>query len=150
MSQNGETGRIKTRRPWLVPGPSTRPERSSAAFTIGRTLVLAVTILVATVCVVAGEGRGVGATTPAGQSQLPGPGILVAGDGAAETYAYCIACHSERLVAQQGLTREGWEEVIVLMMEEHGMAPIESSSLERVLGYLSTHYGPERPNYPLQ
>ena len=133
-----------------MPAPSIKLERSSATSTIGRALVLAATILVATVCVVAAEGRGVRATTPAGQSQLPGPGILVAGDGAAETYAYCIACHSERLVAQQGLTREGWEEVIVLMMEDHGMAPIESSSLERVLGYLSTHYGPERPNYPLQ
>jgi cytochrome c len=81
---------------------------------------------------------------------LPGPGILVAGDGAAETYAYCIACHSERLVAQQGLTWQGWEEVIELMMEEHGMAPIESPNLERVLRYLSTHYGPDRPNFPLQ
>ena len=139
-----------TRGARLVPAPSIKLERSSATSTIGRALVLAATILVATVCVVAAEGRGVRATTPAGQSQLPGPGILVAGDGAAETYAYCIACHSERLVAQQGLTREGWEEVIVLMMEDHGMAPIESSSLERVLGYLSTHYGPERPNYPLQ
>ena len=36
------------------------------------------------------------------------------------------------------------------MMEEHGMAPIESSNLERVLAYLSTHYGPDRPNFPLQ
>ena len=130
--------------------PSIKLETRSAPSVIGRTLGMVVTILVATFCVVASEGLGVGETTPAGQSQLPGPGILVAGDGAPETYAYCIACHSERLVAQQGLTREGWEEVIVLMMEDHGMAPIESSSLERVLGYLSTHYGPERPNYPLQ
>ena len=150
MSQSGATGRIRTRPPLLVPRRSTKLERSSATSTIGRALALAVTILVAAVCVVASEERGVGETTPAGESQLPGPGILVAGDGAAETYAYCIACHSERLVAQQGLTREGWEEVIVLMMEEHGMAPIESPSLERVLGYLSTHYGPDRPNYPLQ
>ena len=150
MSQKGEMGRKNTRRPWLAPGLWTKLERNSATSTIGRALVLAVTVLVAAVSVVASEGRGVGETTPAGESQLPGPGILVAGDGAAETYAYCIACHSERLVAQQGLTREGWEEVIVLMMEEHGMAPIESPSLERVLGYLSTHYGPDRPNYPLQ
>ena len=149
MSQNGGTGRKRTRLPRLVPRRSTRLERSSAPSATGGALVLAVTILVATVCVVAGEGQGVGETTRAGQSQLSGPGILVAGDGAAETYAYCIACHSERLVAQQGLTREGWEEVIVFMMEEHGMVPIESRSLERVLRYLSTHYGPDRPNYPL-
>ena len=36
------------------------------------------------------------------------------------------------------------------MMEEHGMAPIESPYLELVLGYLSTNYGPDRPNFPLQ
>ena len=150
MSQNGETGRIKTRRPQLEPPSSTKQEPGTATATIGRALVLAVTILVAGISVAASEGQGGGATALAGQSQLAGPGILIAGDGAAETYAYCIACHSERLVAQQGLTREGWEEVIVLMMEEHGMAPIESPSLEQVLGYLSTHYGPDRPNYPLK
>ena len=84
------------------------------------------------------------------QSESPNLGVLVSGEGAAETYAYCIICHSERLVAQQGLTRQGWEEVVELMVEEHGMAPIASPVLDRVLGYLSTHYGPDRPNYPLQ
>ena len=150
MRWRGESGRMKTRRQRLVLVPMAGPVRSSAVRTIGRALVVVVTIFVATVCVVASEGRGVGETTPSGQLLLPGPGILVAGDGAAETYAYCIACHSERLVAQQGLTWQGWEEVIELMMEEHGMAPIESPNLERVLRYLSTHYGPDRPNFPLQ
>ena len=112
-------------------------------------MALAAAIVVTAVCLVSGEGQGAG-ETPSGQPPLPGPGILVAGDGAAETYAHCIACHSERLVAQQGLTRQGWEEVIELMMEEHGMAPIGSPNLERVLGYLSTHYGPDRPNFPMQ
>ena len=40
----------------------------------------------------------------------PGPpdlGVLVAGEGAEETHAYCTACHSERIVAQQGLTPSG-------------------------------------------
>ena len=141
---------MKAQRPRLVPVPVTGRERSSATLIIGRALVVAASIFVAAVSLVASEGQGVGETTPTGQSRLPGPGILVAGDGATETYAHCIACHSERLVAQQGLTRQGWEEVIELMMEEHGMAPIESTNLERVLGYLSTHYGPDRPNFPLQ
>ena len=78
-------------------------------------------------------------------------GVLVAEEGAEETYAYCgVACHSERLVAQQGLTREGWEEVLEFMIEEQGMAPIEGPDYDRVLGYLSTHYGPDRPNFPLR
>lgn len=131
-------------------GAATRPKRKSAAWTVGRSIVVAAAILIAAIGLVTGEGQEDGEATPPEQFQSFGPGVLVAGVGAAETYAHCIACHSERLVAQQGLTRQGWEEVIQLMTEEHGMAPIEGPNLERVLGYLSTHYGPDRPNFPLQ
>ena len=77
-------------------------------------------------------------------------GLLVAASGADATHAYCTVCHSERIVAQQGLTREDWLETLEYMVDEHGMAPIESSDLELVIDYLSTHYGPDRPNFPLQ
>ena len=100
-----------------------------------------------------GSGRaasGEADTAAPRRSEPPGPGVLVAGEGAEETYAYCTACHSERIVVQQGLTREGWEEVLESMVEEQGMAPIEEPDHDRVLGYLSTHYGPDRPNFPLQ
>ena len=80
--------------------------------------------------------------------QPPDLGVLVAGDGAEETHAYCTACHSERIVAQQGLTREDWEELLEEMVEENGMNPIEGPDLGRVLSYLATHYGPDRPNFP--
>jgi hypothetical protein len=36
------------------------------------------------------------------------------------------------------------------MVEEHGMAPIAGPTLDRVLSYLSTYYGRDRPNFPLQ
>ena len=42
------------------------------------------------------------------------PRVLIADDlssRAAETFAACAACHSERLVAQQGMTREQWDEL---------------------------------------
>ena len=77
-------------------------------------------------------------------------GLLVAAKGAGATHAYCTVCHSERIVAQQGLTREDWLETLEYMVDEHGMAPIEESDLELVVDYLSTHYGPDRPNFPLQ
>ncbi len=77
-------------------------------------------------------------------------GLLVASDGAAATHAYCTVCHSERIVAQQGLTREDWLETLEYMVDEHGMAPIEGSDYDLVVDYLSTHYGPDRPNFPLQ
>ena len=75
-------------------------------------------------------------------------GLLVAAEGAAVTHAYCTVCHSERIVAQQGLTREDWVETLEYMVEEHGMAPIAAPDFDRVVEYLSTHYGPDRPNFP--
>ena len=75
-------------------------------------------------------------------------GVLVAAEGAEETHAYCTACHSERIVAQQGLTRTDWEESLEQMVEENGMDPIEEPDRGRILTYLETHYGPDRPNFP--
>ena len=90
-----------------------------------------------------------GEEVPAPRSApLPALGVLVDEEGAAETYAYCTACHSERIVAQQGLTRADWEELLEQMVEENGMNPIEEPDLGRVLAYLATHYGPDRPNFP--
>lgn len=149
MRERAHSGRAKAARRALMPVLAAGSQRKGASWNIGYVLVAAATIVAVTVCPVAGEGQGTPELPPR-QPPSSGPGILVAGDGAAETYAFCIPCHSERLVAQQGLTRQGWEEVIELMMEEHGMAPIRSPYLERVLAYLSTHYGPDRPNFPLR
>ena len=100
-----------------------------------------------------GSGRAASGDAAAPAPRRSGPpdlGVFVAGEGAEATHAYCTACHSERIVAQQGLTREGWEEVLEYMVEEQGMTSIEEPDRDRVLGYLSTHYGPDRPNFPLR
>ena len=103
---------------------------------------------------VAPEGRGDAEDASGGEAETPRPatppdlGILVPGEGAEETHAYCTACHSERIVAQQGLTRPDWEELLAQMVEENGMTPIEEPDLGRVLAYLAAHYGPDRPNFP--
>ena len=78
----------------------------------------------------------------------PDLGVLVATEGAEETHVYCTVCHSERIVAQQGLTRADWEELLEQMVEENGMNPIEEPDLGRVLDYLAANYGPDRPNFP--
>ena len=98
---------------------------------------------------VAGAGSSQETRPTAPQSaRSPDLGVLVAGEGAEETHAYCTACHSERIVAQQGLTRADWKELLEQMVEENGMNPIGEPDLGRVLSYLAAHYGPDRPNFP--
>lgn len=96
--------------------------------------------------------QGAGGTQSAGAPPQGGRpsrlGVLVAGEGAEETYAYCTTCHSGRIVAQQGLTRPDWEELLEEMVEENGMNPIGEPDLGRVLDYLAANYGPDRPNLP--
>ena len=97
----------------------------------------------------AGAGRSRDARRPVPRpARTTDLGVLVAGEGAEETYAYCTACHSERIVAQQGLTRADWEELLEQMVEENGMTPIEEPDRDRVLSYLTAQYGPDRPNFP--
>jgi len=75
-------------------------------------------------------------------------GVLVVADGVEEVFAYCTACHSEMIIAQQGQTREHWADVIEWMVDEQGLTPIEEPDLGKVLDYLATNYGPDRPNFP--
>lgn len=69
-------------------------------------------------------------------------------EGAELTYQYCVACHSEMLVVQQGQTREGWNDLLEWMVEEQGMDPIPEEDREIVLDYLATHYNTDRPHFP--
>jgi cytochrome c len=78
----------------------------------------------------------------------PDFGTLVVDRGAEETYYACTACHSEMIVAQQGLTREGWEELFEWMVDDQGMNEIEEPDLSLILGYLAKNYGEDRPNFP--
>ncbi len=75
-------------------------------------------------------------------------GVLVAGPGVEETFIYCTPCHSEMIVAQQGLTREGWIESLEWMVEEQGMEEIEEPDYGLVIDYLAANYGVDRPNFP--
>lgn len=82
------------------------------------------------------------------ESETPDYGVLVAAPGVEETFAYCDACHSVRLVAQQGLDREAWIETLEWMVEVQGMVEIEEPDLSVLLDYLTTNYNTDRPNFP--
>ena len=75
-------------------------------------------------------------------------GLMVAAPGASETFDACTPCHSERIVVQQGLTRESWDELLDWMVEEQEMEPIDGGARAAILEYLAAHYGPDRPNFP--
>ena len=75
-------------------------------------------------------------------------GVLFDAPGVSETYYNCIACHSEKIVAQQGQTREGWVYLLEWMVEEQGMPVIEEPDYSIIIDYLSTHYNTDRPNFP--
>jgi len=64
--------------------------------------------------------------------------------GAEETYYLCSACHSFRLVAQQGLSYELWQETLVWMVEEQEMEAQEPETLKLITEYLTKYYGPNR------
>ena len=75
-------------------------------------------------------------------------GILHEAPGAQITYDYCAACHSEMIIAQQGQTREGWDEILVWMVEEMGMGEIVEEDRDQILDYLATYYNTDRPHFP--
>jgi hypothetical protein len=75
-------------------------------------------------------------------------GVLHPMPGAQLTYDSCIACHSEMIIAQQGQTREGWDEMLDWMVEEQGMPELEDEQRKTILDYLAEHYNTDRPNFP--
>ena len=75
-------------------------------------------------------------------------GVLFDAPGVEATYYACVACHSERIVAQQGLTRDEWDEMLEWMVEEQGMSEIEEPDRTEILDYLAEHYNTDRPNFP--
>jgi hypothetical protein len=72
-------------------------------------------------------------------------GGLPAGPGQEETYYACDACHSIRLVTQQRLSRERWDELLDWMVEKQGMPPLPEEDRALVLGYLAEHFNPDVP-----
>lgn len=75
-------------------------------------------------------------------------GVLHDAPGVEATYYACTPCHSEMIVAQQGLTRKKWVEMFDWMVEEQGMSEIEDPELTEILDYLAAHYNEDRPNFP--
>jgi hypothetical protein len=60
-----------------------------------------------------------------------------------DAFYACTACHSFKIVAQQGMSRDRWDESLTWMTTRHKMPVLEGDDRRRVLDYLATIY-PER------
>jgi cytochrome c len=83
-------------------------------------------------------GTAVVASAPAQEEDFEG---LPPGPGREEVFYLCAACHSLKLVTQQGLPRDRWDELLVWMIEKQGMPQVDGKERDLVLDYLAAHYG---------
>lgn len=60
-----------------------------------------------------------------------------------DAFYFCTACHSFRIVAAQGMSRERWDESLAWMVERHGMPDVQGEDRRRILDYLAAAF-PER------
>lgn len=88
------------------------------------------------------------AGTVAAQEVQEDPSVLPEGPHRDEVFYLCTACHSSRLVRNQALSRERWDETLTWMSERHGMPKVEGEERERVLDYLTAHLGPAGKDEP--
>jgi len=78
----------------------------------------------------------------AAQESLPGEG-----EGKRIVETLCAACHSLKMVTQQGMSRHRWDETLVWMVEKQGMPDLPDDMRTEVLDYLAEHFGTDhRPD----
>jgi mono/diheme cytochrome c family protein len=65
------------------------------------------------------------------------------GKGREETANMCAACHSGRIVSQQGMSRAQWDETLDVMTERHKMPKLEGEERALILDYLAAAF-PQR------
>ena len=75
-------------------------------------------------------------------------GVLTVADGVETTFYTCSGCHSERIIAQQGMTRDNWDELLDWMIEDQGMGEPDDEDRNEILNYLAAYYNEDRANYP--
>lgn len=69
--------------------------------------------------------------------------VLPPGEGREEVEGICSACHSIRLVTQQRLSRDRWDELLDWMVAEQGMPELDDETRDKVLDYLADHLSPK-------
>jgi hypothetical protein len=60
-----------------------------------------------------------------------------------DTFYFCTACHGFKIVAQQGMSRERWNETFDFMVTRHKMVDVQGEQRDQMLDYLAAAF-PER------
>jgi hypothetical protein len=60
-----------------------------------------------------------------------------------DTFYFCTACHGFKIVAQQGMSRERWNETFDFMVKRHNMVDVQGEQRDQMLDYLASAF-PER------
>jgi cytochrome c5 len=82
------------------------------------------------------QARIAAATQPAEEET-----VLAEGEGRAETFGYCTACHSTALIRRSRFSRDRWDELMDWMTNVHRMNPLEGELRTTIVNYLGRHYG---------
>ena len=90
-------------------------------------------------------GAGLAAALAFGAAAAAAQDALPDGAGREEVEIYCAACHSLKIVVQQRLSRDAWDETLVWMVEEQAMDPLLEDERKLVLDYLATHFNAKTP-----
>ena len=98
----------------------------------------------------------VAAIAPAGAAEVRGPAAEFAPrdermedlpdrPGREETFGFCSACHAYKLVSNQGMSRERWDETLAWMTERHNMPDVQGTDRAVILDYLAQVHPPKAP-----
>lgn len=64
--------------------------------------------------------------------------------GREEAFYGCTACHGFKIVAQQGMSRQRWDDTVDFMIRQHKMPAPSAQEREKILDYLARAF-PEQP-----
>ena len=64
--------------------------------------------------------------------------------GREDAFYGCTACHGFKIVAQQGMSRQRWDDTIDFMIQRQNMPKPEVKEREKILDYLARAF-PEKP-----
>lgn len=57
-----------------------------------------------------------------------------------DTFYFCVACHSFKIVAQQRMSRSRWDDVLTWMTERHKMPDVQGEDRDKMLDYLAAAF----------